>query len=215
MIWLALIRPDSSVRDLLSPEALSVAEQRGLTGRITDMRLVDVVGLGAAGAMAIDANPVIEVARDERMRRVLLERTFARKPERCTLEDLGQEFGLSRERVRQLERRAEQALEGFLNQLGTVSTLISSVLGARIQAERLATTLPVLTGLDPSSVPGRIALAALSLAAYPSEAGGTLFSFDLDRVVEHLSERASRNNPYHLLDEDLVEEARGLLGPSI
>ena len=49
---------------------------------------------------------------DERERRILDERLLAEEP--VTLQELGEEFGVSRERVRQLEARLMKRLSEYL-----------------------------------------------------------------------------------------------------
>jgi RNA polymerase sigma-32 factor len=49
---------------------------------------------------------------DEREQRILAQRLLAEEPR--TLQELGEEFGVSRERVRQLEARLMQRLSEFM-----------------------------------------------------------------------------------------------------
>ena len=51
---------------------------------------------------------------DERERRILDERLLAEEP--VTLQELGEEFGVSRERVRQLEARLMKRLSEYLKE---------------------------------------------------------------------------------------------------
>ena len=74
----------------------------------------------------------------DRMREILSERTFATGPG-TTLQALGERYGLTRERVRQIEKRAIQKLDVHLNE----RTLFGAIIWrAKALRERLGTGVP-------------------------------------------------------------------------
>lgn len=105
-----------------------------------------VVALSAAEVLPSSAPSVADVLEqailgmDERFRTILARRLFAWRP--ATLEELGQEFGVSRERVRQLESKARAKLHELVAEgspAGQVAALMrSQVRGVRPLAEVLA-----------------------------------------------------------------------------
>ena len=105
-----------------------------------------VVGLSAAEVLPSSAPNVADLldqailGMDERFRAILARRLFAWKP--VTLETLGQELGVTRERVRQLESKARAKLDGLLAEgtpVGRVTALVrSEIRGVRPLRDVLA-----------------------------------------------------------------------------
>ncbi len=105
-----------------------------------------VVALSSAQMLPSSAPSVADLLEqailgmDERFRTILARRLFAWKP--ATLEELGQEFGVTRERVRQLESKARTKLHELVaagSPAGQVAALMrSQVRGVRPLVEVLA-----------------------------------------------------------------------------
>jgi hypothetical protein len=105
-----------------------------------------VIALSAAEVLPSSAPSVGDLIEqtilgmNDRLRTILARRLFAWQP--ATLEELGQEFGVTRERVRQLESKARAKLHELVSEgspVGQVAALVrSQVRGVRPLAEVLA-----------------------------------------------------------------------------
>ncbi|MEV6417981.1 sigma factor-like helix-turn-helix DNA-binding protein [Kribbella sp. NPDC051718] len=126
-------------RGVLAPPALGAPiEVVAARDRVVALSAVDVLPSAAPSVAAVLEQAILGM--DERFRAILARRLFAWEP--ATLEELGQEFGVSRERVRQLESKARTKLHELVaegSSVGQIAALMrSQIRGVRPLAEVLA-----------------------------------------------------------------------------
>ncbi len=100
---------------------------------------------------------------DTRMQTILERRLLAERPE--TLESLGQAMGVTRERVRQLQKAVEQSLAIPRPAVEQAGSLLRSALGDRVERSEFAAALQRLVPGDDARASVRIARALVTKAS--------------------------------------------------
>ena len=118
----AELKGTTRLSDVLSPEIARLASRMGILIGATDMStLVD----GAVGPISASAQRIEKALQCMSARqRLVVERRLVRSP-RKTLEEVGGEVGVTRERVRQIQRNVERRIQ---NAFGTDLRLVASLL---------------------------------------------------------------------------------------
>jgi hypothetical protein len=132
-------------RGVLAPPALG-APQEVVAARDRVVALSAAEVLPSSAASVADVLQQAILGMDERFRTILTRRLFAWNS--VTLEELGQEFGVTRERVRQLESKARSKLYELVAE-GTPAGQIAALLRSEVRGVRpLAEILAEVPALD-------------------------------------------------------------------
>jgi hypothetical protein len=149
---------------------------------------------------------------DERAVQVLANRLFADAP--LTLDDIGRSYGVTRERVRQIEGKARGALLGFISEggpLAMVADAARSVIGTIRPLDDLLTLMPAL-GKEVDSVgqPAWRVLDRLDDAYEIEDRWCVVPTMQSAKIVTRtrLEERADQYGVARLADLDLIESSQ-------
>lgn len=121
-----------------APETVVAARKRLLNLRANEIRPTSSANIADQLDAAIDGL-------DERYQSILAKRVFAWNSK--TLDEMGQEFGVTRERIRQLEVKARAKLNDFVNgdnPVGQVARLVRTQIRGVHPLEELLTVVPAL-----------------------------------------------------------------------
>lgn len=176
--------------------------------RLAELSAEDVLD---AHELEIDVARLLDAALatlEPRAAQILRQRLFADEPR--TLDDLGQEFDVTRERIRQIEYRARAAMLNAITegQLGLVARAARSLIGTVRPLSDLLELIPALGSVVPSvGQPAWRVLDRLD-AAYEIEAGWCAVptvSAALDWTASQLSDRVDRYGVVRVEELDLLD----------
>ncbi len=143
----AELKGTKRLSDALSPEIVRLASRMGIQIGATDMStLVD----GAVGPISASAQRIERaLQRMSARQRLVVERRLVRSP-RKTLEEVGGEVGVTRERVRQIQKNVERRIQkAFGTDLRLAASLLKEEQGPVVPKGRLDRRInEVLAGLS-------------------------------------------------------------------